>query len=133
MIVEDDMEMVGIYRRVMETQNFLNVMVAGTIKDALSKFGDGKSLDPMLAQPEIVVCDNRLPDGFGIELSKDLLKLNPNVKIILATADTSLTENEVQEAGISKLMTKPFSMSNLLSKISELSNTLEKEETARAD
>ena len=125
MIVEDDRDMADVYRRVLEREAFPTPVFAETVAEALSKFGDLKSKDNGL---ELLITDNRLPDGLGIDLSKRLIARNPKLKIILASGDLSVTDSDAREVGIAKVLRKPFSVSALVSTVLQLAATIKQEQ-----
>jgi len=50
-----------------------------------------------------------MPELTGVELAKSMLKLNPDIPIILCSGDTStITEDEVDAVGIKKFVAKPL-------------------------
>ena len=60
-------------------QNGLTVVAeAGTAADALKKARE--------SVPNVVVMDNLLPDGSGIEACRDIRDENPNVKVLMLTS-----------------------------------------------
>lgn len=65
-------------------------------------------------KPLVVLLDNNLPDGKGIEFIKDILHVYPDVKIILMTSDTTegLKEKAYHEGAVS-FIAKPFKASLL--------------------
>jgi CheY-like chemotaxis protein len=134
MILEDEKTLSEIYRQIIEREGHSVVIVAKTAKEALSKFNQAQSAKlGEDGQPEILIADNRLPDGLGIEVSKELLRLNPKLKIILATADESVTDQTATEAGIAQVLRKPFDTSSLLSSLLTVSKTLEKTRTLEVE
>ncbi|MES1250176.1 MAG: response regulator [Chitinophaga rupis] len=65
-------------------------------------------------KPLIILLDNNLPDGKGIEFIRAILSVYPDVKIILMTSDTSegLKEKAIDEGAVS-FIAKPFKASLL--------------------
>jgi response regulator of citrate/malate metabolism len=57
-----------------------------------------------------------MPKKNGIEATKEILKLNNNVKIIFATADDSI-KKEVFSLGVFSILIKPFNISSLIENI----------------
>ena len=62
--------------------------------------------------PDLVILDNKLPDGFGVDFISYIKKKHPSVKIIMisgfATARDVALEN-----GADMFLDKPFSMENV--------------------
>lgn len=63
---------------------------------------------------DIVITDQTMPDMTGIELSRRILKVKRDVPIILCTGYSELvSQSQVQEIGIRKLVNKPLSRNDL--------------------
>ena len=77
LIIDDEEKLRTLLSKIISLEGF-EVLQANDCKSALKKFD----------QPEIdvVICDVKLPDGNGVELSKKLKEKNPLVEIILLTA-----------------------------------------------
>jgi two-component system chemotaxis response regulator CheY len=69
--------------------------------------------------PEIIIMDHRMPNKDGVETMKEILKINPNAKIIFASADTAV-RNDALDSGACSFLSKPFAMSDLLAGIEEM-------------
>jgi len=65
-------------------------------------------------RPEIILLDNNLPDGHGIQHIRTMLGFHPDAKIVLMTSDTSkgLKENALEEGAV-RFISKPFSAADL--------------------
>src|SRR5262249_38131744 len=67
------------------------------------------------AMPDVVLLDLKLPDGTGIELLREIKKLQPEVVVILMTAFGELeTAVEAMSAGAFWFVKKPFQNQELL-------------------
>lgn len=62
--------------------------------------------------------DHRMPIKNGMEASKEILQIDQNAKIILASADKTI-ENSARSIGITTFMSKPFTYQLLLDNISK--------------
>ena len=69
--------------------------------------------------PEVMIMDHRMPNKDGVETTKEILKMNPNMKIIFASADTAVKDTALASGALS-FLSKPFAMSDLLTKIKEM-------------
>ncbi len=70
---------------------------------------------------DIVLMDVRMPKKNGIEATKSILKIKPEIKIIAITATTDPVEKEsCKKAGISVFLPKPFSEKNLVDAINSV-------------
>ncbi len=67
-------------------------------------------------KPDIIVMDYRMPLKNGIDASKEILQIDPDMKIIMASADLSIRE-EALSIGIKSFKIKPFSMGKLIRNI----------------
>lgn len=71
-------------------------------------------LDERFSFPAIILLDNNLPDGNGVDYIGPLHSLYPAAKLVLMTADSAqgLEEKAILQ-GASYFMTKPFRTSSL--------------------
>jgi len=60
-----------------------------------------------------------MPNKDGVETTKEILKINPNAKIIFASADTAV-RSAALNAGACSFLSKPFAMPDLLAGIEEI-------------
>ncbi len=63
--------------------------------------------------------DHRMPGKDGIETTKELLKIRPDMKIVFASADKAVM-GDALAAGACDFLAKPFPVSDLLLEIEEL-------------
>lgn len=78
-------------------------------------------------KPDICVLDVMLPSKDGYAIAKDIRQVNPNVPIIFVTAKTQ-TEDLLKgfEAGGNDYLRKPFSMEELIVRVTNLLNLSQK-------
>lgn len=63
---------------------------------------------------DLVLCADRLPDGNGLEMLKEFVHRDPEIKSILMTAHgDELLRQEAFEAGIRGYLVKPFGLKQL--------------------
>lgn len=74
-------------------------------------------------KPDIVLMDHRMPIKNGIEAAKQILKINSKSKIIFTSADNSIKQ-EVLSIGARSFLDKPFSITDLITKIKKVYNNL---------
>lgn len=59
-------------------------------------------------QPAIVILDNKLPDGFGVDLIPEIKKAYPSVKIIMISGFDKAVKDVALENGANVYLEKPF-------------------------
>jgi DNA-binding NtrC family response regulator len=65
-------------------------------------------------QFDLVITDQTMPDLTGINLSKKILRIQPNTPIILCTGFADLIEPEmVKSIGIREFVLKPYGKNNI--------------------
>lgn len=77
LIIDDEEKLRGLLARIIGLEGF-EVLQAGDCKAALKKMEQ--------AEIDVILCDVKLPDGNGVELSKKIKEKYPFVEIILLTA-----------------------------------------------
>lgn len=108
---------------VVEDDEVLSKNISIILKRASYAVDMAKDVDEAsnkLASPEydLVLMDWKLPDGNGIDLCKETRKNNPEVKIIMLTANSQVEDKiEGLDAGADDYITKPFEMDELLARI----------------
>jgi FixJ family two-component response regulator len=72
---------------------------------------------------DVIICDVIMPDLDGREFVKKFKFENPSIPVILITGfGSALSPREAQVAGASRLIMKPFAISELLEAISAVTN-----------
>jgi CheY-like chemotaxis protein len=105
--IDDESSLVEIGKHLLERAGY-QVFTETDSSDALRTFLD---------QPEkfdVVVTDMTMPYMTGIELSKKIMEIRPDIPIILCTGYSELVDKETAEAlGIEQFLIKPFSIKKL--------------------
>jgi len=118
LIVEDDKELREMLKTSLQRRNF-SVFEALNGKDAIQHF------KPTIT--DIVVTDLIMPDEDGLKVIMKLRQLKPSLKIIAISgggkAGPGSYLNLARMLGADAVYSKPFAMSDLLSKIEELMNS----------
>ena len=70
-------------------------------------------------QPSVIILDNKLPDGFGVDFISYLRKKYPSIKIIMISGFPSARDVAVAN-GADMFIEKPFSKAKLCSSIDQL-------------
>lgn len=108
LIVDDSKATLEIVRRGLESFGYCRLSVKKTC-DAHEAIKLAKEW-----QPEIVLTDWYMPDMSGLTLTKELIKLNPEIKIgMITTVDDQQQIQQATAAGASFVLTKPFEDSQL--------------------
>ncbi|HAS6347256.1 TPA: response regulator [Vibrio vulnificus] len=114
MIVEDETRIAELHQYfVTQIEGFEVIGVAATLSLAESLIEVGK--------PDLVIIDNYLPDGLGVELVKHCLTLTPKPECILVTAaNDATTVNLAHRYGAFDYLVKPVNYSRLQTSLSRL-------------
>ncbi len=103
--------------------------VGGSMLDRLGymvtvKTSSIDALENFRSDPEafdLVITDQSMPNMSGAELSMELLKIRPDIPIILCTGHSKkLTKKDAQRLGIRKYLNKPFEKRQLEQLIREI-------------
>jgi DNA-binding response OmpR family regulator len=71
-------------------------------------------------QPDVVLLDNKLPDGFGVDFITFLKKNYPQVKIIMISGFDGAVKDVALESGADVYLEKPFTKDQLYTSIKSL-------------
>jgi DNA-binding NtrC family response regulator len=109
LLVEDTPSLQIVYRSVL-TRAGHSVVAARTAAEALSQFRE--------TRPGVVLLDLVLPDRDGLELMQDMLRIEPDTRVIVITANGSINHAvEAMRAGAHEFLVKPFEESRFLSAV----------------
>jgi DNA-binding response OmpR family regulator len=70
--------------------------------------------------PSLILLDNRLPDGLGVDFISYLKNILPSVKIIMISGVDPEAEDAALEIGADSFLSKPFTKRQLQESISNL-------------
>ncbi len=85
-------------------------------KEAIEKY---KELNP-----DIVAMDTIMPEMNGIEATKEIMRLDPNAKIIVCSAmGQQMMVIEAMQAGAKDFIVKPFRQDKVIEVLSKVVNT----------
>lgn len=76
-------------------------------------------------QPTLILLDNRLPDGFGIDFLGFVKKEHPATKVIMISGVDAAAQDVALENGADAFLRKPFTKSQLNQTVEELLNSEE--------
>lgn len=79
----------------------------------------------VIEQPDLVLLDMAMPGMTGDQVLGKILELNPQARIIIATADLQeLTKSTVLAAGASGFLNKPFNRTKVLDSVNQVLSTI---------
>lgn len=111
----DDEESIRMYAKVALKPLGYEVSLAANARTALEIFSSNPQTFPL------VVSDQTMPGGTGIDLALQLQQVNPDIPIILCSGNTSDIDSAMAQArGVKKIISKPFSAQNLARAIREI-------------
>lgn len=72
-------------------------------------------------QPDVIILDKKMPGYDGLDLLREIKKINTNIPVIMLTAyGDEKTRQEALETGVDVFMTKPFDNDELVSTVEKL-------------
>jgi DNA-binding response OmpR family regulator len=72
--------------------------------------------------PSLIILDNKLPDGYGVDYISLLKKRYPSIKIIMITGFDASVKDVAIENGADLFLEKPFTKQEFLTAIKSLLN-----------
>jgi DNA-binding response OmpR family regulator len=72
--------------------------------------------------PSLIILDNKLPDGYGVDYISHLKKRYPSIKIIMITGFDASVKDVAMENGADLFLEKPFTKQEFLAAIKSLLN-----------
>ncbi|MHA1228719.1 MAG: response regulator [Candidatus Hodarchaeales archaeon] len=117
-IIDDDKDIVFLFRQLL---NLSGHEVVATAFDGVQAVKVFKELQSGEKNPDVILLDYRMPLKNGIEVTKELLKINPECKILIISADTSVKSLAI-EAGAFSFIEKPTDFNQLNNEIIHLSS-----------
>ncbi len=114
LIVDDEKMITELIQEVLSSEGF-KVKVFNDSRKAL------KSVRKNRETFDLIITDLTMPQMTGLEFSKEVKKINPNIPIILLTGyNKELDEKSRTEFNIKKILMKPINIENLLKEIKEV-------------
>jgi two-component system OmpR family response regulator len=113
LVIEDEGEMCLLLSLILDDQGLV-VDHVKTLTDA-KKFLEKES-------PALILLDNRLPDGLGVDFISYIKKSLPDVKIIMISGVDPEAEDAALEIGADHFLAKPFTKKQLHESIQNLLN-----------
>jgi two-component system OmpR family response regulator len=104
LIVEDDGDICLLMEIILQSSDI-------TIKRAKTLAAAQEALEE--DQPDIVLLDNRLPDGFGVDFIPRIKNNYPAVKVVMITGVDHAAQDLALEVGADAFLRKPFTQQQL--------------------
>ncbi len=114
LVVDDENSIVRFLREFLQVQGY-KVTAETDSESALALFKENPGLY------DLVVTDHTMPKLTGVEMSRAMLGLRPELPIILCTAyDKDIDESQAEKMGVQKFISKPINPTTLLNTIGDL-------------
>jgi len=113
LIIEDEGEMCLVLNILLSNEDF-ELEHVKSLKAAGAYLAENK--------PSLIILDNKLPDGYGIDYIGYLKKNYPSIKIIMITGFDASAKDVARENGADIFLEKPFSKQQLFNAIKSLLN-----------
>ncbi|MFX1418797.1 MAG: response regulator [Promethearchaeota archaeon] len=109
-IVDDDDSILTLYTQFLEFKGFDVIGYAKNGIEAIVKYLEFKN------KPDLIIMDYHMPIKNGIAATKEILKIDGNVKIFIVSGDSTI-KKEALAAGAIDFKKKPFQLQELYSSI----------------
>ena len=113
LLVDDERDLLLIYTKLLMMEGHEVVDSASNGKEAIEKFGQ------LPIKPDIIILDYRMPVLDGLVAMREILKKDPNAKVLFVSAEKRV-EKEALDAGAIGFFTKPTSIRTLLAEIDRI-------------
>lgn len=111
LLIEDEGEMCLLLNMILDREG-LEIDHVKTIADA------NAHLERRL--PALILLDNRLPDGLGLDYLGQLKRQYPWIKIIVMTGVDAAAADAAMEMGADAFLSKPFTRAKLLESVNAM-------------
>lgn len=111
LIIDDEMDILTLFKDVLESMGH-RVEIAIDGEMGLEKFKEEKNFD-------LVVMDYRMYGKDGLQISRSILEVDENAKILFASADGSIKEKALHMGAVGFLL-KPFDVDILVKEIDRI-------------
>ena len=113
LIIEDEGEMCLVLNILLSDEDF-----------ELEHVKNLNAADAYLAEnkPSLIILDNKLPDGYGIDYISFLKKNYPSIKILMITGYDASAKDVAMENGADIFLEKPFTKQQLFDSVKSLLN-----------
>lgn len=112
LIVDDEVDICYFLSRNLNKKNF-EASYVNSLREAREAISE--------KNPAILLLDNHLPDGLGMDFASEIKKEYPDLKIVMITAhDTPTDRLNAEKNGIDCFLSKPFMMSEVFKAIEQI-------------
>lgn len=122
LIAEDNEETLQAYKDALEARQH-SVLVSPDGEDCLTKY---KSISKGVQENhapnfDVVILDYKMPRKDGLEVAKEILGMNPEQRIIIASGfvDETVEQSIMHLRRVTEVMRKPFSLDALISTVED--------------
>jgi DNA-binding response OmpR family regulator len=114
LIVDDEVDICYFLSRNLNKKSF-DASYVNTLREARVAISE--------RSPAIVLLDNHLPDGLGMDFASEIKIEYPDLKIVMITAhDTPNDRSIASKNGIDCFLSKPFMMTDVFDAIEHIQN-----------
>ncbi len=114
LVVDDDPDIVGMCKEGFEFLGY-KVKAFESSREALDYFKENHHTI------DLVVTDQTMPEKTGLDLAKDMLKINKDLPVILCSGYAgAITKKKVKDTGIKRFLMKPVTVEDLSTQIQQL-------------
>jgi len=106
LIVDDDEYIVDLFEKFLKLKEYKIVARAYDGEQAIEACKKSQN------HLDVILMDHRMPIKSGIEATKEIMKIDPKIKIIILSADYSIREIALK-AGAVDFLEKPFDFNTL--------------------
>jgi DNA-binding NtrC family response regulator len=114
-VVDDEIGVIRTYELLLKRRNIPLSFTALDGPEAIDKL---KNANP---RPGVVVIDYRLPSMNGLELMKEVLAMEPAIKVLFISGDDSIRQESI-DTGAAVFLKKPSSIKVIAETVRELMN-----------
>jgi DNA-binding NtrC family response regulator len=114
-IVDDDVQLVRTYELLFKHKH---VQVSFVAYDGLEAIKELRKAEP---KPRVIIIDYRMEPMSGLDLMKEVLTIEPSIKIIFVSGDDSIQQESV-DAGAAAFLKKPTGIKTITDTVTHLIN-----------
>ena len=117
LIVDDEQDILNLFVKMFSLSGFEVKGTAINGEEAIKMFKSLKNHNI-----DVILMDHRMPVKNGIDATKEILEIDPNIKVVFVSADSSI-KDEALAIGAVKFVEKPAKMKLLIEEVKEVLNS----------